>query len=55
VRVAVSLEQSLEAGLELKEELERAAECVADEHESLPLLSVQSFVALRLASGCDDL
>ena len=55
VRVAVSLEQSLEAGLELKEELERAAECVADEHESLPLLSVQSFVALRLASGCEDL
>ena len=55
VRVAVSLEQSLEAGLELKEELERAAECVADEQESLPLLSVQSFVALRLASGCDDL
>ena len=55
VRVAVSLDQSLEAGLELKEELERAAECVADEQESLPLLSVQSFVALRLASGCDDL
>ena len=55
VRVAVSLDQSLEAGLELKEELERAAECVVDEQEPLPLLSVQSFVALRLASGCDDL
>jgi len=51
-----SCDEYLEAGLSLEEELEKAREWMAPggDDDPLPLLSVQSFIALRLASGHDE-